>query len=171
MSLKIVMWPNNILRQESKEVRVEDIGLFSTFVDDMIQTMYEEKGVGLSAIQVGNNIRVFVVDVGLGPEVYFNPVIENAHGDERMMDEGCLSVPGVFEKVMRFTKVDGYAYDRTGNKFTFAEMPGTETQKEYRAHVIQHESEHLDGKIFLDHVSQGRREAARQAMKKLNKGK
>lgn len=166
MSLSIVLWPNGILRQESKEVDIVDVGLFAGFVDDLIATMYFEDGVGLSAIQVGNNIRLFVIDIGVGPEVYFNPVIENAHGDELLMEEGCLSVPGVFEKIMRFTKVEGTAYGRDGQKFKFEDLGGTDEQKAYRAHVIQHESEHMEGKIFLDHLSQGRREAARQFMKK-----
>ena len=166
MSLEILIWPNSILRNPSHDVQIGDIGLFSKFVNDLIQTMYDYKGVGLSAIQVGNNIRLFVVNIGLGPEVYFNPKITNAHGDELLVQEGCLSVPGIFEKVMRFTKVDGEAFDKDGNLFKFEEMPGTTEQKEYRAHVIQHESEHLEGRIFLDHLSQAKREHARQVMKK-----
>ena len=164
--LSIVRWPNTILRQASKEVLPGDMPLFKSFVESMTKTMYENDGLGLSAIQVGNNIRLFVLDVGLGPEVYFNPVIEKAHGDEILMREGCLSVPGYFDQVMRFTIVDGHAWDVEGNRFEFASLPGTEQQKLERAHVIQHEAEHLDGMIFLDHLSQAKREAARQMMKR-----
>lgn len=168
--MKILRWPDSVLRQTSKEVKIEDIPLFFAFVDDLVRTMYEEQGAGLSAIQVGNNIRLFVLDVGLGPEVYFNPVIENAHGDEILMEEGCLSVPGYFEKIMRFTKVDGYAFDKYGQKFRFEELSGSPEEKQFRAHVIQHETEHLDGRIFLDHLSQAKREAVRQSMKKFPQG-
>lgn len=167
--MKLVYWPDYILRQASNPVKLEDISLFRTFVDDLVKTMYEKDGVGLSAIQVGNNVRLFVLDIGFGSEVYFNPVITEHHGDIYAVEEGCLSVPGVFENVQRYRYVKGTAYDKAGKQFKFEELPGTDVEKSYRAHVIQHESEHLDGKIFLDHLSQGKRDAARRHMKKMEK--
>jgi peptide deformylase len=166
MSLSLIYWPNNLLRQTSNQVEVADIGLFSQFVDDLIKTMYENNGVGISAIQVGNNIRLFVLDIGLGPEVYFNPVVDYTDGDEASLQEGCLSVPGFYENIVRFTRVKGHAFNKNGEMFRFEELAGTDEQQNYRAHVIQHEAEHLDGKIFLDHLSQGKRDNARQHMKK-----
>lgn len=168
MILKIVQWPSSTLRQVSNEVMAEDIPLFNPFVNDLIETMYKSTppGVGLSAIQVENNIRLFVADISLGPEVYFNPVIDDLSGDPVSLEEGCLSVPDFYANIPRRTGVKGYAFNREGVRVNFEDMPGTDVQKAYRAHVIQHEVEHLDGQIFLDHLSQSKREQARQFMKK-----
>jgi peptide deformylase len=168
MVLDLVYWPDSILRNESHEVKPEDIPLLSPFVDDLIATMYDKNGQGLSAIQVGNDVRLFVLDVGLGPEVYFNPIITDFVGDPAIMDgEGCLSVPGFYAPVQRHLIVRGHAFDRDGKKFDFEnDTTGNASQCLARYHTIQHETEHLNGEIFLDHLNQMQRERARQLMKK-----
>lgn len=169
MTQKILLWPDAILRTPSKEIGTDDIPLLSTLVDDMIETMYSEKGLGLSAIQIGNDSRVFVLDIGLGPEVYFNSMITDFVGEVVTMNEGCLSVPGFYTTIQRNLEVQGHAFDRDGKPFDFASLPGTPEQKLNRFHTIQHESEHLNGEIFLDHLSQGKRDQARTWMKKVRK--
>lgn len=170
--LNLLYWPDATLRMISQPVIQALIDLSGPFVDEMIETMYDLQGAGLSAIQVGVDQRLFVLDVGLGPEVYYNPVITNFVGKTvPMPNEGCLSVPGFYATIDRYQQIDGYAQDRNGVRFEFKDLAGNPHQQLLRAHVIQHEIEHLDGKIFLDHTSLTVREKARQWMKKFPRRK
>lgn len=132
----LVLFPDERLRQTSVEVDFStDI---KSLIENMFKTLYEHKGVGLSAIQIGVPFRVVVADVGQGREIYINPKIERIGGTKKLMDEGCLSFPGIYEKVERFSKITISYKDVDGNE-KILNTGGL------RAQMLQHEIEHLDG--------------------------
>jgi peptide deformylase len=118
-------------------------------VEDMFETMYENKGVGLAAPQIGVNLRVAVIDIGDDPLVLVNPKIIKAWGKESC-DEGCLSFPGLTEKVERAFNVIAEATDIDGSGYEI-EAQGL------LARAIQHELDHLDGVLFIDRISKARK--------------
>jgi peptide deformylase len=130
-------------------------------VDDMIETMYAAKGIGLAATQVNVHRRLLVLDVSEAqddPRVYINPEIVESHGSETC-EEGCLSVPGIYAEVSRAERVRVRAFDRHGESFT-EEIDGL------HAVCLQHEMDHLEGKLFVDYLSALKR---RMVAKKLEK--
>lgn len=135
---------DEILRKVCKEVKAFDERL-GILLDDMYETMLSRDGVGLAAPQVGIIKRVAVVDVGEGKIELVNPVIVSEEGTQNG-SEGCLSVPGVFGEVERPQKVTVEAFDRNGKKFTV-------TGEDLLARALCHEIEHLDGKLFLERVT------------------
>ena len=154
-----------VLRQKAAAVaRVDDE--VRRLVDDLFETMRAAKGVGLAANQVGVARRVAVVDVGEEdppPLVLINPVIVE-RGNETVTDEeGCLSIPDIFGDVKRAASVVVEALDRDGKPFR-AEAHG------YKARAIQHEIDHLDGILFLDHLSAVKRGLLLAKWKKSRKG-
>lgn len=136
----LVIFPDERLRQVSVEVRDQDI---KQTIEDMFKVMYEHGGVGLSAIQTGIPIRLIVADVGQGREIYINPNIERIGGTKKLMREGCLSFPGIYEDVMRFTKITISYTDENGERKTL-------NTSGLRAQMLQHEIEHLDGILLGD---------------------
>jgi len=150
-----------VLRQRAAPVaRVDDA--VRRLVDDLFETMRAAKGVGLAANQVGVAQRVAVVDVGEEhppPLVLINPVIV-----ERSAEEGCLSIPEIFGDVERAQRVVVEALDRDGRP-SRAEVGG------YKARAVQHEIDHLDGVLFLDHLSAVKRSLLVAKWKKARKGK
>ncbi len=132
---------DEILRKRSKEVEAID-NKVRELVLDMVDTMYKNDGVGLAAPQVGILKRIIVYDVGEGPKVMINPVITKASG-KQTGEEGCLSSPNVFGMVDRPATVHVKAYDLEGQEITVK-------AKELEAIVICHETDHLDGVLFLD---------------------
>lgn len=138
----LITSPNPILRQVSVEVSAPDPQL-PLIIHDMFAVMYEHKGVGLSAIQIGQPLRLIVADVGEGQEVYLNPKIDRIGGTKKLMTEGCLSFPGIFEQVMRYTKITVSYKDIDGNSKTI-------NASGLRAQMLQHEIEHLDGILLGD---------------------
>lgn len=139
----LVLHPDARLRQVSSEVDLSSD--YKRTIEDMFKVLYEYKGVGLSAIQIGIPQRLIVADVGEGREVYINPKIERIGGIQKVMDEGCLSFPGQFEKVLRFTKITISYTDINGNRKTL-------NTGGLRAHMLQHEIEHLEGILLVDHL-------------------
>jgi peptide deformylase len=130
-------------------------------IDDMFETMYQAPGIGLAAIQVNQPRRVIVVDISEErnqPLALINPEILDRQGEEEM-DEGCLSVPGVYEKVQRAERVRVRALDREGKSFEM-EADGL------LAVCIQHEIDHLDGKLFVDYLSNLKRQRIRKKLEK-----
>jgi peptide deformylase len=130
----------------------------------MFETMYEAKGVGLAATQLGVSQRVLVVDTsprqeGAKPMAFINPTLVKAEGDT-VYEEGCLSVPGEAEEVERASKVWVKALDRDGKEFQ-VEAEGL------LAIALQHEMDHLDGVLFVDHLSALKRELIKRRMKRL----
>lgn len=158
--LKILYLPDERLRKVSKPIE-QITDELQTFIDDMFETMYDARGVGLAAPQVGVNIRLSVVDCSAdksGQKVYINPEIIASEGQEKFK-EGCLSVPGALETVIRAQKVTVKALDRHGQPFT-EELEGLD------AECIQHEIDHLDGKLFIDLLSPIKRHRARKDLER-----
>jgi peptide deformylase len=151
--LTILHHPDPRLREKAKPVTRFDAAL-QTLIDDMFETMYAAPGVGLAATQVGVAQRVAVMDCAGTekdePMVFINPeIIELEEATE--VEEGCLSVPGVAEKLKRFHRVKARALDRNGKAFEI-EADGLLAQ------CIQHEIDHLDGKLYIDRLSSLKRE-------------
>lgn len=157
---KVVYLPNQVLRQVGKPVTVFDDAL-QTLIDDMFETMYHTKGVGLAAPQIGISLQLAVIDV-VGDKsqqiVLINPKILNQDGTKEY-HEGCLSVPGAYDTVMRADKVTIQAQDRFGAIF---EM----TADGLLGECLQHEIDHLNGKLFIDLLSPLKRSMARRRMDK-----
>jgi peptide deformylase len=159
--LDILHFPDARLRNVAKPVRVVDDSV-RRLVDDMLETMYDAPGIGLAAIQVNDPRRVIVIDISEEhnePLVLINPEIVEKHGEEEM-EEGCLSVPGFYETVQRADHIRVRALDREGTPY---EMDADGLL----AVCIQHEIDHLDGKLFVDYLSSLKRQRIR---KKLEKG-
>ena len=160
---KILQYPDKRLRNPGQ--RVVDFGPeFQALVDDMAETMYAAPGVGLAAPQIGEAHRIFIVDVATGEDtpsdlrVFVNPEIVERNG-EVVWEEGCLSFPGIHEEIERAERVKVRALDRHGQPFEL-EADGL------LAIAIQHENDHLDGKLMVDHLSILRRRLVHRAMMK-----
>ena len=135
-----------------------------TLVKDMFETMYEAPGIGLAATQVDVHKRLLVMDVSEDkdkPQVFINPQLVMSEGEEEM-DEGCLSVPGYYETVSRAEKIRVRAQDENGDEFEL-DADGLE------AVCIQHEMDHLEGKLFVDYISSLKRDRIRKKLEKLKK--
>ena len=163
--LNILHFPDQRLRTVAKPVTKFDAEL-KKLVSDMFETMYEAPGIGLAATQVDRHIRLLVLDVSEGrnrPRCLINPEIIEADGEEEM-DEGCLSVPGYYEKVRRAEHIRVRTQDENGDTSEF-EAEGLE------AVCIQHEMDHLEGKLFVDYLSSLKRNRIRSKLVKLQKQK
>lgn len=160
---KIIYLPDPRLRQVSKPVEHFDDAL-QTLIDDMFDTMYDAKGVGLAAPQIGICIRLSVVDV-VGDKsqqlVLINPEIIASEGQQEYQ-EGCLSVPSAYDTVIRAEKVTIRALDRHGKSF---EMSADGLLGE----CFQHEIDHLNGKLFIDLLSPLKRNMARRKLEKFKR--
>ncbi len=158
--LEILEIPDSRLRTVAKPVESFD-GALGRLIDDMTETMYSAQGIGLAATQVDVHRRLLVLDVSEAqdqPRVYINPEILEAEGSETC-EEGCLSVPGIYAEVSRAERVRVSAQDRDGKTFE-------ENLDGMHAVCLQHEIDHLDGKVFIDYLSPLKR---RMLIKKLEK--
>ncbi len=159
-TLEILHFPDPRLRTRAKPVARVDEAV-RQLIDDMFETMYAAPGIGLAATQVNVHQRIIVIDVSEDkdqPLVLVNPVISQTSGSEEM-EEGCLSVPGVFETVQRAQQITVSALNRDGEAFEL-EVDGL------LAVCIQHEIDHLDGKLFVDYLSSLKRERIRKRIAK-----
>lgn len=148
--LKIIKYGDEILRQKSKEISKVSKKI-KHLAQDMLETMYANNGVGLAAPQIGLNIRMFVIDVSspdepLCPMVFINPKIIKKSGAFKG-SEGCLSFPEAYTDVRRYANVMVKALDINGRPFVVEAKNG-----ELLARAIQHENDHLDGILFIDHA-------------------
>jgi peptide deformylase len=158
--LNILHFPDPRLRTVAKAVTEFDDEL-RLLVSNMFETMYEAPGIGLAATQVDRHIRLLVMDVSEGrnqPRCLINPEILEADGEEET-DEGCLSVPGFYEKVQRAEHIKVRAHNEHGELAEF-ETDGIE------AVCIQHEMDHLEGKLFVDYLSNLKRNRIRNKLVK-----
>ncbi len=155
--LKILYLPDERLRKVSTPV-VEFNQALQTLIDDMFDTMYDANGLGLAAPQIGVNIRLSVVDCGNQKLVFINPEIIYQEGHEKFK-EGCLSVPGALETVVRSKKITVKALDRHSQEFTM-DLDGV------MAECLQHEIDHLNGKLFIDLLSPIKQNRARRDLEK-----
>ena len=145
-----------VLRKVAAEIDDVD-GKLVKLVDDMLETMYAEPGIGLAAPQVGVGRRLFVYDVGEGPEAIVNPVISESRG-EWVYEEGCLSVPGLFWEIVRPKEIHLTGYDLDGNEVSIE-------ADELLARLFQHELDHLDGIMLIDHLDDDTRKAAMRTLR------
>ena len=159
----ILTEPNKILRQISQPV--ESVGKEERLLmDDMLETMYAANGIGLAAIQVGIPKRIIVMDISKDenkkePMYFVNPVIKNKNPVKSTYEEGCLSVPNQFAEIDRPSKCDIEFLDYNGNKKTIS-------AEGLFATCIQHEMDHLEGILFIDHLSKLKKS---MILKKLSK--
>jgi len=160
--MEILKYPDPRLREVAKEVSVINEKI-KKIAFSMIETMYNAKGIGLAATQVGIPIRLFVIDVEQleekpNPIIFINPVIISMEGKEKN-EEGCLSIPGQTAPVERAAKV----------VVKYMSLEGEEIKLEAEgllARAIQHENDHLDGKLFIDRISTIRKEIIIKRLKK-----
>lgn len=149
---------DEILRKKSREVDNIDEKI-QIIIDDMIETMYKYNGVGLSAVQVGILKRVVVIDIddGTGVKILINPKITKTKGEQEV-EEGCLSFPNQYAKMIRPKEVTVEALDRNGKKIIIK-------AKDLLAQAIAHECDHLDGIVFVDKMIPGTLEYVEQEKK------
>jgi len=159
--LQILEFPDSRLRTVARPVADVDDGIRS-LVDNMLETMYAAPGIGLAATQVDVHQRLLVMDLSEeqdSPRVYINPEVEILDPELGEYDEGCLSVPGFYETVHRPRRVRVEALNRDGEPFT-EELEGL------AAICLQHEIDHLDGKLFVDYLSPLKRSRIRRKLEK-----
>ena len=161
--LSILEYPDPRLRTRAQPVVAFDAAL-SKLIDDMLATMYAAPGIGLAATQVDVHKRVIVIDVSedkSDPKVFINPEILAREG-KATSEEGCLSVPGIFDDVERAARVRVRTHDRAGATLE-QELDGL------LAVCLQHEMDHLEGKLFVDYLSDVKRERIRKKLEKERK--
>lgn len=162
--LEILTFPDPRLRTIAAPVETVDDRV-RQIIDDMFETMYAAPGVGLAATQVNIHEQIIVIDVSENqaePLVFINPSIEVLDVEKENYDEGCLSVPGFYESVERPIHIKVSAIDKQGNKFTIK-------PDGLLAVCIQHELDHLNGKLFVDYLSNLKRNRIRSKLQKLAK--
>jgi peptide deformylase len=170
--LPLIYYGNPLLKKKSKEVK--DIASIGQLVNDMFETMYEKKGLGLAAVQVGELLNVFIMNASQDPEknekgieeVFINPKVTKIYGEESEIEEGCLCIPELHgnvirENVKRKSKVDIEYMDRNGNKRVEKGVEGL------RARAIQHEIDHLDGILFVDRLSLSKKLVLKKTLKNI----
>lgn len=164
-----------MLRKVAQDITADDEGL-QEFLQNMYDTLDESEGIGLAAPQVGRNVRVVVIDLDVLSDdmpqykgfrkAFINPhIIEiDEESDTESMEEGCLSIPGIHEKVTRHTRIHVVYRDEN-----FEEHD--EWVEGYLARVMQHEFDHLEGKMFVDHVSPLRKQLIKNKLKAIMQGR
>ena len=172
MILPIYLYGQTVLRKVAEDI-TPDYPELNKLIEDMFETMHAAEGIGLAAPQIGLAIRLVVVDLDVLSEdfpefkefrrVYINAEILETSEDTESMEEGCLSLPGIHEKVTRPTRIHVKYLDEN-----FVEHD--EEFSGYPARVIQHEYDHLEGKVFTDHLSALRRNLLKSKILKLAKG-
>ena len=169
MTIKpLILLPDPLLRQVSKPVeRVDDT--LRTFAGDMLETMYDAPGIGLAAIQVGEPIRLLVIDLAKegeekAPQIFVNPEILERSDEFSIYEEGCLSIPDYYAEVERPASVKVRYLDGDGKQQEI-------TADGLMATCLQHEIDHLNGVLFIDHISKLKRDMVVKKFKKLAKDK
>lgn len=156
MLLPVYVYGNPILRKTAEEINLKDPSL-PQLIKDMFETMYHAHGVGLAAPQIGKAIRIFVIDsepfkemypdVQIKKSAFINPTIDEEFGNDFLFSEGCLSLPEIHEEVLRKSSIKITYWDENGLKHQSEIFSGIV------ARIIQHEYDHLEGKVFTDRVS------------------
>ncbi len=173
MILPVEVYGSTVLRKKSEDIE-KDYPRLDELICDMFETMYHADGIGLAAPQIGLNIRLIVTDLSAMDQddeelkgfrkVFINPHIISVQGDVCLFNEGCLSVPGLREDVERHEKIKISYYDE---QFT----PHTEEFSGIQARVLQHEHDHLEGNLFVDHLSPLKRKLINRKLQSISKGK
>lgn len=173
MKLPIYLYGHPVLRNQSEDI-TPDYPDLKKLLDDMYATMYASEGVGLAAPQIGRNDRIVVIDASPVAETYpecdgkkmtlINPKIEILDGEKITRGEGCLSLPGISENV---TRVEHIRLKWVDENFT----PHEEEISGFLARIVQHECDHLDGKLYIDHISLIRKQLIRGKLTNIIEGK
>lgn len=173
MKYPVTVYGDPLLRKKAKDIDLDSPEL-KEIIENMWETMYYSDGVGLAAPQVGKSIRLFVIDASSGadeePElegfkkVFINPEIIDTEGEEWVMNEGCLSLPEIREDVSRPDEVTIHYFDENGEEHE-------ETYKGFVGRVIQHEYDHLEGKLFIDYLSPLRKRLLKRKLNEIATGK
>lgn len=173
MKYPVTVYGDPILRKRAKEIERDHTNL-QEIIENMWETMYYSDGVGLAAPQVGMSIRLFLVDASSGadeePElenfkkVFINPEILETDGENWVMNEGCLSLPEIREDVSRPDEVTLRYFDENFEEHT-------ETFRGFAGRVIQHEYDHLEGKLFIDYLSTLRKRLLKGKLSNITQGK
>jgi peptide deformylase len=166
MVYPIVKFGNEVLEHEAEAVTEFDTPELHKFVEDMFESMYAAKGVGLAAPQIGFARRIAVIDASNGEDaadkiVLINPTIVNAEGKQQG-EEGCLSIPGFREQVRRAKRVTVRARNAKGEEFE-------RTGEDLLARAFQHETDHLNGRLYITHISALKRDLMKRKIKKLQR--
>ena len=176
MILPIVAYGDPVLKKKAKEIE-KDYPNLDVLIENMFETMYQAHGVGLAAPQVGQSIRLFIIDASPFAEgedgdpacdgfkrVYINPVIFDEEGREWGFEEGCLSIPQIREEVFRKPKLKIEYYDENWDLYE-EELEG------FPARVVQHEYDHIEGILFTDHLKPLKRTLLKGKLDNISKGK
>jgi len=175
MILPIVAYGDPVLKRKAEEIDRDYPGL-KKLIDDMFETMYNAHGVGLAAPQVGKSVRLFIVDATPFAEgedgdpdcqdfkrVFINPILFEEEGEPWAFEEGCLSIPNIREEVKRKPLVKIEYYDENWDLYE-EELDG------YPARVVQHEYDHIEGILFLDHINPFRRSLLKGKLNDISRG-
>lgn len=173
MKLPVYCYGHPVLRKEAETIEAPFEG-FKELVADMFDAMYESEGVGLAAPQIGKSIRLVVIDASPAADAFpecegrkfalVNPGVEVLDGDIVSRPEGCLSLPGISEKVPRVEHIRLRWLDEDF-------QPHEEEISGFLARIVQHECDHLDGKVFIDHISGIRRQLIRRKLSDIVEGR
>lgn len=161
MDLKIVKYPDPVLREKCGEIKeitpeIRQLGF------DMIDAMLKSKGIGLAAPQVGESKRMITVFTRKGPKIFINPVIKSRTKSTEKIEEGCLCFPEIFLNIKRAKGIEFEALDEEGNKVQIKDDG-------FLARILQHEVDHLDGILFIDKIGFWEKFKIRKKIKNLNK--
>lgn len=159
MILPILIYNNSFLRKKCKKINKSFINI-NEVIKNMFETMYNAKGIGLAANQIGYNIRVFIIK----NKIFINPKLIKIYGNLNKNKEGCLSIPSIFENVLRKSNIK-IQYFNENWKLCINKFNGID------ARIIQHEYDHIEGKLFIDYLSPLKKELISNKLKLLIKGK
>ncbi len=150
---KIVVDGDPVLRERAREVDLKELKTeaFKTLLDDMVETMYHANGVGIAAPQIGVSSRIFIAESAQGPIALINPVFTKKSWKLMNGEEGCLSVPGQYDKLRRHKTVTIEALTASGEKVSFI-------AENFFARILQHEMDHLDGYLYVDRVKEQKKD-------------
>jgi len=180
MILPIIAYGDPVLKKDTQEID-DSYPNLKSLISDMFETMYEAKGVGLAAPQIGKSIRLFIVDgapfadaegdepdpraagIETFKKVFINPIIEEESGSKWLFQEGCLSIPKIRENVSRHEKLCISYYDEN---WDFHE----ENFDGYAARIIQHEYDHLEGILFTDHLNPLKKKLLQKKLQNISSG-
>lgn len=159
MILPIILYGNPILRKKCKDINPHYPSL-KKMIEDMFETMDKAEGIGLAAPQIGQNVRLFIIDT----KVFINSKVLKIYGKNSLLQEGCLSIPSLFEEIERPSHIEIEYYDEHWIKHK-------EILDGLNSRVIQHEYDHIEGKLFIDYLAPRKMELLKNKLKEIYLGK
>lgn len=170
MIYSIVAYGHPVLKKQAQDIDEEETDV-KELAEDMFETMYHAQGIGLAAPQIGKSLRMFIADaspledeeIGNWKQVFVNPEIIEEDGDDWAFEEGCLSIPGIREDIIRPEEVKIHYFDENWDEHTdvFTGM---------KARIIQHEYDHIEGILFTDHLSAFKKRLLKSKLTNISKG-